>query len=306
MLALSSSWISQYLNNGNELINSLQHFGVSCVELEYRISNAIYLQLLKLLPKANIKVASIHNYFPKPTIVKSSKGGGDLFRLSSPDREERQFAVHWSTKTIENAGRLGATAVVLHCGHVEMDMELDRLYTYYSTQRINSKEAQAFISQKINERSRLKPIYLKCLLSSLEKLVPIAAKHGVVLGIENRYHYCELPTLEDFETIFSRFKGGPIGYWHDTGHAHVNESLTLIPKRSLLETYSQHLIGVHIHDAKDLDDHLVPGTGTIDFKPLKNILKKNLLNILELKPGTSASGIFQAIGFAQQELGLFA
>ena len=190
MLALSSSWISKNINDGIALINALQRFNVCAVELEYRISKAMFLQLLKLLPKTNLNVVSVHNYFPIPPIFEYAKGSGDLFRLSSPDQEERQCAIGWTTKTIECAADLGARAVVLHCGYVEMDMELDILYAFYKTNRINSKEAQAFISKKLEERERFKPIYLESLLHSLEQLAPIAAKHGVMLGIENRYHYC--------------------------------------------------------------------------------------------------------------------
>ncbi len=60
--------------------------------------------------------------------------------------------------------------------------------------------------------------------------------------------------------IFDTFKGAPIGYWHDTGHAHANEILGLIPKNSLLQNYADQLIGIHLHDAIGLDDHIPPGS----------------------------------------------
>jgi len=44
----------------------------------------------------------------------------------------------------------------------------------------------------------------------------------VLLGLENRYHDHELPGPDDFKVIFDKFKGAPVGYWHDTGHAHAN------------------------------------------------------------------------------------
>ncbi len=263
MLALSTSCLSKQSKDGDSLINALESFDISAVELEYRISDAVYRRLIELLPQSDIKISSIHNYFPIPPKLTASKGGGDLYLLSSPDREERGQAVFWTNKTIEHAADLGAKAVVLHCGQVAMDMELDRLYAFFNSNQIHSREAQTFISRKLKERERLKPIYLDSLLASLEQLAPVAEKQGILLAIENRYHYRELPTLEDFDTIFTRFEGGPLGYWHDAGHAFVNESLTLIPAGSLIGAYSQNLIGVHFHDARGLNDHLVPGTGEI-------------------------------------------
>ncbi len=298
MLALSTSWISKQTPSGSALINTLKTLEVAAVELDYRISNAIYRQIRGLLPGSDIKVASVHNYFPIPPNLTASKGGGDLYVLSSPDREERQRAVHWTTKTIEYAGELSAAAVVLHCGYVEMEMELDRLYRFYNSSRLQSQEAKDFIARKLLEREQIKPIYLDSLLNALEQLIPVAEKHGVKLGLENRYHYRELPTLEDFEIIFNRFDGGPLGYWHDTGHAHVNESLTLIPAESLLRSHGHQLIGIHLHDARGLDDHLVPGTGDIDFQNIKNYIRKDTINVLELKPGTSGSEVSEAVRFA--------
>jgi sugar phosphate isomerase/epimerase len=301
MLALSTSCLSKQSKDGDSLIKALESFDISAVELEYRISDAVYRRLIELLPQSGIKISSIHNYFPIPPKLTASKGGGDLYLLSSPDREERGQAVFWTNKTIEHAANLGARAVVLHCGQVAMDMELDRLYAFFNSNQIHSREAQTFISRKLKERERLKPIYLDNLLASLEQLAPVAEKQGIMLGIENRYHYRELPTLEDFDTIFTRFEGSPLGYWHDAGHAFVNESLTLIPAGSLIGAYSQNLIGVHFHDARGLNDHLVPGTGEIDFKRIASGLKKDTLKVLELKPETSDSEISRAIRFARKE-----
>jgi sugar phosphate isomerase/epimerase len=301
MLALSTSCLSGVAENGDSLVNALENLDICAVELEYRISDAVFRRIMELLPQTDIRISSIHNYCPIPPSLTASNGGGDLYLLSSPDLDERKQAVFWTNKTIDHAANLGAKAVVLHCGYVQMDMELDRLYTFFNTNQIQTAEAQTFILRKFKERERLKPLYLDSLLSSLEQLARQAEKKGILLGIENRYHYRELPTLEDFDTIFKRFEGGPLGYWHDTGHAFVNESLTLIPAGSLLNAYSENLIGVHFHDAKGLNDHLVPASGEIDFQKITVNLKEDTLKVLELKPGTPDSEISRAIRFAREK-----
>jgi sugar phosphate isomerase/epimerase len=303
MIAVSTSCKSELFTDGRSLLRAMERFGTVGIELEYRISQSMYRQMRGLLPKSPLKVVSIHNYFPCPSIKPGVKASGDYFLLSSPDKDERKRAIQWTLKSIEHAADLNAGAVVLHCGCVEMDRELDTLYRYYRLKKIHTIAARQFIARKIKERDRIKPIFLDSLLISLEALVEVAEKRGIKLAVENRYHYNELPTLDDFEVIFAKFRGGPIGYWHDTGHAHANEALTIIPPGMLLQRYCENLIGVHIHDAVGLDDHLPPGSGQIDFNAIKFYLKKDTLKVLELKPGTADAGMIQGIRYVR-ELGL--
>jgi sugar phosphate isomerase/epimerase len=176
------------------------------------------------------------------------------------------------------------------------------LYQYVNSNRLDSEEAQIFIRNKLRERYCRKPQHMDCLLASLDHLVGVAEKQGVLLGLENRYHYHELPGLDDFKVIFAQFKGAPIGYWHDTGHAHANETLGLIPRESLLQFYSDELIGVHLHDAIGLSDHIPPGSGEIDFAELKPFLKSDTIKVIELKSGIPASEVSEGIKFVREKL----
>jgi len=302
MLALSTSWQSGESTTAEEMLAALTKPGINGIELSYSISQRLYQQMMKALQHSGLKVVSVHNYFPIPSARSDSKGSGDLFLLSSSDNEERQNAIRFTIRSIEHAGELGAAAVVLHCGVVEMHHEMQVLYRFFSSNRLDSKEAQAFIRKKLAERDRHKPEHLENLLYSLDRLLPVAEKQGVLLGLENRYHYHELPGLDDFGAIFANFKGTPIGYWHDTGHAHANETLGLIPKNFLLQTYGNRLIGIHLHDAVGLDDHLPPGAGEIDFQALKPYLKSDTIKVIELKPGIPAAEVLEGIRFVREKL----
>jgi sugar phosphate isomerase/epimerase len=302
MLALSTSWKSKETTNGDTFIALLKDFDIDGIELEYRINAVLFRQMRKALKRSDLKVVSIHNYFPIPAILPRSQGGGDLFLLSHPDKDERQKAIQMTIRSMKHANDLGAKALVLHCGYVDMDAEFNVLRHYWNNNQIHSREAQEFIAQKLKERDHLKFKHLDSLLFSLDRLINTAEKQKLMLGIENRYHYHELPGLEDFELLFTKFSGGPLGYWHDTGHAHANEILTIIPPEALLKTYSDRLIGVHLHDAVGLDDHLAPGMGTIDFKNLKPFIKKNTLLIMELKPGTPDSKVSQGIRYIRKNV----
>lgn len=302
MLALSTSWQSGGTVTAEGMFAALKNLEISGIELSYRISEDFYREMQNPLKRSGLKVVSVHNYFPIPAVKLAAKGSGDLFLLSNQDDEERQRAVRYTLKTIKHAAELGAAAVVLHCGLVEMNHEMQALYQYVNLNRLDSKEAQIFIHNKLKERDRRKPGHMDSLLTSLDRLVSVAEKQGVLLGLENRYHYHELPGLDDFEVIFDTLKGAPIGYWHDTGHAHANETLGLIPKGSLLKTNADRLIGVHLHDASGLDDHIPPGSGEIDFTALKPFLKADTIKVIELKPGIPGPEVIKGIQFIREML----
>jgi sugar phosphate isomerase/epimerase len=302
MLALSTSWQSGGTVTAEGMFAALKNLEISAIELSYRISEDFYREMQNPLKRSGLKVVSVHNYFPVPAVKLASKGSGDLFLLSNQDDEERQRAIRYTLKTIKHAAELGAAAVVLHCGLVEMNHEMQALYQYVNLNRFDSKEAQIFIDNKLKERDRRKPGHMDSLLTSLDRLVSVAEKQGVLLGLENRYHYHELPGLDDFDVIFDKFRGAPIGYWHDTGHAHANESLGIIPRGSLLQAYATRLIGIHLHDAVGLDDHIPPGSGEIDFTALKPFLKTDTIKVFELKPGIPASEVSEGIRFIREKL----
>jgi sugar phosphate isomerase/epimerase len=301
-IAISTSWQSGGPVTAEGMLAALKNLDITGIELSYRISEDLYHEIKNPLKHSGLKVVSVHNYFPIPFVKSDSEGSGDLFRLSSSDNEERQNAIRFTAKTIEHAGDLGAAAVVLHCGLVEMNNEIQGLYKYFNSNRLDSEEAKIFIRSKLKERESRKPKHMDSLLTSLDRLVPVAEKQGVLLGLENRYHYHELPGLDDFRLIFDTFKGAPIGYWHDTGHAHANETLGFIGKSALLHNYADQLIGIHLHDAIGLDDHIPPGSGEIDFASLKPFLKADTIKVIELKPGIPASEVSEGIRFVQDRL----
>ena len=191
MLALSTSWKSKKISNGEALLEALESFDLDGIELEYRISDKIYHQMKGPLKQSRKEVVSIHNFFPFPTHGPFRKGSGDLFRLSAPDEEERRCAVEWTHKTIEHAHDLESSVVILHCGDVDMHHEMDRLHQYFNSGEIESDQARAFLDHKRRDLERSKARYLDSLLFSLDKLVRVAEKYNVRLGLENRYHYHE-------------------------------------------------------------------------------------------------------------------
>ena len=302
MIALSTSWKSKACRDGDKLVRAIVDAGFDGIELEYRIDASMFQQMVPALKRSGLRVVSVHNYFPIPSMLTRSKGGGDLFLLSHPDKEERLEAIKWTTRTIQHAGDLGALAVVLHCGRVEMAHEMEMLREYFNTGRVASEEARNFIDRKLQERDRIKPKHMDSLRFSLQRIIPIAEQQNIILGLENRYHYHELPGPDDFEILFLEFSGAPLGYWHDTGHAHANEKLGIMAGGEMLKRYADYLVGIHLHDAIGLDDHIEPGKGEIDFEAVRPLLTDDMPVVLELKPGTRDTDVTAGLYFIQQLL----
>lgn len=302
MIALSTSVISKGMRGGEGIVRYLEGFEIEGIELDYRIDGPTCRQVREALGNSRLKVVSVHNYFPIPWVMSGSGGGGDLFSLCSLDSEERRRAVYWTSETIRHAGDFGASAVVLHCGYTEMEPEWGKIIQFYRAGMIGTDAARQFIQKKVRERDRRNPEHLSCLLLSLGELVRVAESEGICLGIENRYYYHELPAFENFHTIFEAFEGCPVGYWHDTGHAHANEVLGIIRPGELLQKFGDRMVGIHVHDARGIEDHLAPGTGEIDFSFLDALPSEDIVPVVELKYGTVEPDVKKGIKYVRDRM----
>jgi sugar phosphate isomerase/epimerase len=292
VLGISTCWWSTSDLRDRGLVKEILDLGFKGVELEYRINESFYRELKSEI-KRSLTVLSIHNFFPKPEDLKNMSGSGDLFLLSSIDRDERLSAVKYSTRTIEHANELEARAVVFHLGRVDMPDPKAEFFRLYETGKIGEAEGLAFIEEQRQIRKNKQQKNLDAALFCLEKLNRVAEKKGIFLGIENRYYFHEIPNFEEFAIIMNEFEGGNIRYWHDVGHASALEKLGICRQKDLLKTYSENMIGIHLHDIKGLDDHLAPGQGDMDFEEIRPFIKPNIIKVLEVQSGVERDDLLK-------------
>ncbi|MCP2597461.1 hypothetical protein NLC93_06300, partial [Candidatus Aminicenantes bacterium AC-335-G13] len=126
-LSLSTSWFKLDEYTAEKLVNEIIGLDIKKIELQYKIKADFWRKLQPLLKKEGIEVSSIHNFFPVPEIL--DKGSGDAFLLTSLDENEFNLAIKYSSRTIEIASEIGASAVIFHCGNVPMPKEkMDRVF----------------------------------------------------------------------------------------------------------------------------------------------------------------------------------
>jgi len=303
MIGLSTAWFSESALDADSWVNTMQALRVAGLELEYRVPHHFFRRLAPLLKKKDLQILSVHNFFPFPDDYNHLKPSGDLFLLTSTDGDEREKAINYSVKTIEQAHDLGCSAVVLHLGKVEMESHFPAFCRFYENQKIGSPAMEQFLTKLQQQRKDLQPKFLDAGCRSLDVLAREAERRQVRLGVENRYYFHEIPNVEEFDIIFNRFAGAPVYHWHDVGHGFVQEQFGIQKHREYLEKFGNRLLGVHLHDANGYADHLAPGSGTMDFTWLKQYVHEDTIKIMEIHPHEGFEKVQQGLAVLQELFG---
>jgi sugar phosphate isomerase/epimerase len=263
------------------MLFEIKKLGFLDLELSFNLTEGMVSEIGPVASREGFRVKSVHNYCPIPPGFERITALPDCFSMSSLDQAERKLAIKYTKKTIDTANKLGADSVVLHCGRVEMQDRTRRLIELYPP---GQKETDIFSSTKedfIRERASIAAPFFDNTLDSLKEICRYAQDKGISLGIENRFYYREIPSFEETNLILESFKGLPVFYWHDTGHAQVMENLGFSKHLDYLEAYSKRMLGVHFHNIVGCDDHQAPVNGEFDFSKLKPYIKKDTVKVIE-------------------------
>jgi sugar phosphate isomerase/epimerase len=301
MLGISTAWRSEISDSGKEIIEEILSLGVQAVEAEYRMTKAMLQEILPLVEEGRVRVTSLHNILPLPRRIPRERANGEFVSLSSPEERERKSAVKYTLGTMDWAQKFGARAVVLHLGKVRMEAVMQSLRRVYDAGETETRENRYFIREQKEIRSRLGKVLVGPSLKSLEMLAKAAEKRGIFLGIENRYNIQDFPNLEEFQTILAEFRGSPVGYWHDIGHATTQENLGLVRKGELLENFGELLVGVHLHGCRGYMDHYAPGSGEEDYTFLKKFLRPETIRVVETHHRATREELITGLQFLREQ-----
>ena len=295
--SLSTAWNKDRYKHMGELVNDTREFGYNQIEL---YSNLTADQLSELLGVGGIVISSVHC----PCPVRPSPSGlqkGDL-SLSALSTKARRKALEEAQLTIELASRAGAKAVILHAGYVKLDISLIvKMRQLFQQGGAASKEYEEIKKQCIKERSSKAKDHLQAAEESLGILTDCAVQKGVMLGLENRVNYHEIPLLEEMEYFLTAFEGKPIGYWHDVGHAEVQDRLGFCSHNEWLSRVGSRMIGVHLHDVRGIDDHYAPGIGDLDWDLILRNIPKGAIRVCEIANWNAPSHVSEAVIFLRSK-----
>jgi sugar phosphate isomerase/epimerase len=281
MLAISTMWNALKRPDGAALLDELKELGFDAIELSRHLTRE---QIEQIKPHlANTQICSIHNFCPVLHGSLQSEAENDPIHLASLDADTRNEAVKQTIRTMELAAEIEVPIVVLHLGEVDT---YDRSYLMYDFYEYGEREFEAFgakVEEATEWRKRKEAKHQDAVLFSLDTLNETALRMDVYLAIENRPRYHQIPNFDEVGLFLETFKGSNMRYWHDVGHAMLQERVGLCWSQRWLETYAENLIGVNLHDLKDLGAYHPPGTGDLDFKEILSEIPPDTPTVLEVR-----------------------
>ena len=285
VIALSTAW---YLRSDPRLeptLAAIHRMGFQAIEIGVSDAKFRLKKVKKCLEKVPLKVVSVHNVCTGRKLDPSNRRGD---WLASTDDGRRRAGVEATLESIENAKALGASAVVLHLGSLPIEGKWEK---QEALRRLAAGEAgEVSAADLLAERERVAPARLEAACRSLAELLERSS--GVALGIECRMGWHELPSLAELGAILERFPDPRVGYWHDVGHAVIQDTLRLADQHEWLRRHGARTLGIHLHDVRDgYRDHYPPGLGEVEFEPLLGLLPEGAIRVMELSSGFIAEEV---------------
>ncbi|MBI5423350.1 MAG: sugar phosphate isomerase/epimerase [Opitutae bacterium] len=272
------------------MLKEMASLGFEWAELSHGVRITLVPGILRAVEEGVIKISSCHNFCPLPTGI--THAAPNLYVPSAKDRREREQWLRHSKRSVEFAAQVGAKKLVLHLGNFEFFWlnpvrKIERYVEAYTGEDVTKDAAyQKLLAGVMSKLRAQKQIFWDNTRASIAELLPYATKNGVALALENREKLEELPLDDDYAQYVESLPPELLaGYWHDTGHAHIKESLGVINHREHLTKNAPRAIGFHLHDVSDDGhDHQAIGSGKIDFAMVSEFWRPDHTLVLEFSP----------------------
>jgi sugar phosphate isomerase/epimerase len=268
--------------------------GFPHVEINYVIPDS---GVEAILECGHVRFSSVHS--PCPRVRLPDGRFSEALNLGATDEEERRAAVEVARASIDTAVRAEAGYLVVHLGGVGSKMfdEEKRLRKLYDDGITSGDEVDGLRRSAAERRREGAPDYLPQAQRSLAEIAEYAAPRGVVIGLENRYHYHEFPSPDEMQILLADYPPGVAGFWIDLGHAEVLDRLGLVPHTRWLNELANRCVGSHVHDTDGLADHRAPGHGTADWAHYAAKLPPNVPRVCEINQRQDEDRVAAAIPF---------
>jgi sugar phosphate isomerase/epimerase len=284
--SISTMWGIKNFPGLEKFFITARRLGFTKIELNHQVSST----MLSGIRLDRYPISSVHEPCPADISVETLKSRDWL--ISAVDEDCRRQGVISIKRSIDLAVELEVEMVVIHAGNVRgnqaLENEVFRLFISGSAQSQEYLEARRCFA---DERHRLIAPRLEATKRSLKELIEYARRVGVRLGLENRYHYLDIPGLDEMGLLLDLADPDLLGFVFDVGHATALDRLGFYPFEDWLRRYAGRLFAVHLHDAIGIYDHLAPGLGEVDFSRVASYLSRDVLCTMEIEGGNTPAQV---------------
>lgn len=276
-VSFSSMWALKNFHSLEDFFRMAPRLGFASIELNHQIDSSMF----DGVDFSHYRFSSVHE--PCPADISTQELKNRDWMISSLDEDKRRQGVLSIKRSIDLARQLGVKAVVVHPGHVRDRWPLEKkLYDLYRAGASGTGEYLEVQRGLAEDRAALVEPHLEAVRKSLLDLLEYAGKFHIRLGLENRYHYMDIPLPDEMEELLRLANPERLGFWYDVGHAQVLDRLGYHRHQEWLERFSGRMIGVHLHDVVGIDDHQAPGTGEVDFSMVARHVPAGIVHTCEL------------------------
>ena len=275
--SLSTMWARSKFSVLSDFFLAAGRLGFPKIELNHQIDSG----MLSSVDLGQYTFSSVHEPCPADISMETLKARD--WMISSLDEDCRQQGLTAIKRSIELAGTLSVRTLVVHSGQVSLDMFLEnKLRHLFQTGLTETTEYQEIKGLLIEKRLKLSGPCLEAVGKSLKELVEYASRNGVRLGLENRYHYFDIPTQDEMAALLALAGPDQLGFIYDVGHATAMDRLGFFPNEMWLKRFGGRIFGAHLHDVIGISDHYAPGLGDVDFRNVAGFLPKDSFRTMEV------------------------
>lgn len=275
--SLSTMWAKNNFPLLSDFFVAAERLGFSKIELNHQMNS----ELLSSVDLRKYVISSIHEPCPADISMETLKDRDWL--ISSVNEDFRQRGVEAVKRSIDLAESLAVRTLVVHAGMVSVDMTLEnKLRSLFQIEQKDSAEYLNTRKVMKDTRAGLSGIRLEAVIKSLKELLDYAGRFKVRLGLENRYHFFDIPIPGEMSILLDLADADRIGVIYDVGHAQALDRLGFFNKEEWLKRFGNRIYGTHIHDVIGITDHYAPGLGEVDYALLAKYLPKDAFRTLEV------------------------
>jgi FMN phosphatase YigB (HAD superfamily)/sugar phosphate isomerase/epimerase len=277
-ISFSTMWGIKQFTELSDFLLAASRLGMARIELNHQVRPG----MLAGLDLSQYKISSIHE--PCPAAISAQSLRKRDLLISSPDEARRQQGVDSIKPSIDLAHELGAHTVVVHPGQVQADEDMEKeLRSLFNNGQAQSPQSNETRQRLVKLRAELVRPCMEAVKKSLLELLDYASRFHIRLGLENRFHYLDIPSMEELGELLALAGPERLGFLYDVGHAQTLDRLGFYPHEEWLKRYASRIIGVHLHDVIGVDDHQAPGLGEVDFGMVASYLPMDAYRALEVQ-----------------------